>query len=218
MPVAVIFDLDGVVVDTEPVWERERRAFVDECGGRWPADAQRRLMGMSTPEWAAYLSADADVGIPPEQVAQRVVARMTRAYADSLPLIDGAADAVRRLARRWPVAVASSSPRALIETVVREAGLGDCFGALVSSEEVASGKPAPDVYLEAAARLGVEPGRCAAVEDSSNGLRSAAAAGMAVIAVPQPQYPPDDDALVLAAVVLDDIAQLTEDLVASLGG
>jgi HAD superfamily hydrolase (TIGR01509 family) len=213
---AVIFDLDGVVVDTEPVWERERRAFVAESGGRWPADAQRRLMGMSTPEWAAYLCAEAGVGMPPDDVAQRVIERMARSYAATLPLIPGAADAVRRIGSRWPSAVASSSPRVLIETVVREAGLADCLRTVVSSEEVAAGKPAPEVYLEAAARLGVDPVACVAVEDSSNGLRSAAAAGMAVVAVPQPDYPPDSDALALAAVVLGDITGLTPELVASL--
>jgi HAD superfamily hydrolase (TIGR01509 family) len=213
---AVVFDLDGVVVDTEQVWERERRAFVAEHGGSWPDDAQQRLMGMSTPEWAAYLSEQARVGLEPDAVAQEVVGRMAAAYRDALPLLPGAVDAVRRVSARWPAAVASSSPRSLIDTVLDAAGITDCFGATVSSEEVERGKPAPDVYLEAARRLGVDPTACAAVEDSSNGLRSAAAAGMRVIAVPHPAYPPAADALALAAVTLEDVSGLTVELVESL--
>jgi HAD superfamily hydrolase (TIGR01509 family) len=214
---AVVFDLDGVIVDSEVVWERVRRRFVADRGGRWPAEAQRRLMGMSTPEWAAYLSNEAQVGLAPEEVADQVIAAMQRSYAESVPLIPGAGETVRRLAARWPLAVASSSPRSLIDSVLDAAGLRDAFGAAVSSEEVARGKPAPDVFAEAAARLGVPSDQCVAIEDSSNGLRSAAAAGMAVIAVPQPHYPVDPDALALVAAHVDHVDEITIDLVASLG-
>jgi HAD superfamily hydrolase (TIGR01509 family) len=206
---AVIFDLDGVLIDSEPVWERVRRSFVRERGGRWPADAQTRLLGMSTAEWANYLSEDLGVDLPPAEVADVVVDRMAAHYGDSLPLMPGAADALRRLSDRWPLALASSSPRRLIDSVLAAAGWSELFDATVSTDEVGRGKPAPDVYLEAARRLGRMASACAAVEDSSNGMRSAAAAGTLVIAVPRPQYTPAPDALKLAALTLTSLADLT---------
>jgi HAD superfamily hydrolase (TIGR01509 family) len=214
---AVVFDLDGVIVDSEPVWERVRRQFVADHGGRWPPEAQQKLMGMSTPEWASYLAGAAGVDLPPVKIAAEVIERMAREYRAGLPLIPGAVEAVRRIQARWPLAVASSSPPSLIATVLEQAGLAHAFAATVSSEEVPNGKPAPDVYLQAARRLQVDPARCAAVEDSSNGIRAAAAAGMPVIAVPRPQYAPDPDALALAAVTLASIEQLTSDVIAGWG-
>jgi len=205
---AVVFDVDGVLIDSEPVWERVRRQFTAEHGGRWPDDAQDRMMGMSTGEWSGYMSADFGLPLPAARVAELVIERMTAEYQVHLPLLAGAVDAVRGLAGRWPLAVASSAPKALIETVLDASGLRPLFAAAVSSEEVPRGKPAPDVYLEAAARLGVPPAACAAVEDSSNGLRSAAAAGMAVIAVPRPEYPPAADAMAGARVVLGALTEL----------
>jgi len=212
-----VFDVDGVLVDSEPVWERVRRNFVATRGGRWPDDAQDRMMGMSTAEWSAYISEDFGLrGLSAQQVAELVTAAMATEYAAHLPLLPGAVAAVRDLSARWPLAVASSAPKSLIDAVLDASGLRPAFAAAVSSEEVARGKPAPDVYVEAAARLGVPPAACAAVEDSSNGLRSAAAAGMAVIAVPRPEYPPAPDALRQARVVLDSLTELTTDTVAAL--
>jgi len=212
---AVVFDMDGVLIDSEPVWERVRRGFVASRCGRWPADAQDRMMGMSTAEWSAYISADFGVGLTPQQVAEQVIAAMAAEYGEHLPLLPGAIDAVRSLAGRWPLGVASSSPRSLIETVLSTADLGSAFGAVVSSEEVPRGKPAPDVYLAAAERLSVSPKACAAIEDSSNGLRSAAAAGFTVIAIPRPEYPPAPDALASARVVLSSLTDLTPHTIAS---
>jgi HAD superfamily hydrolase (TIGR01509 family) len=213
---AVVFDLDGVLIDSEPVWEQVRRRVVAEHGGHWAPDAQRRLMGMSTGEWAAYLSADLGVGQPPAEVAREVIAAMAAAYARDLPLLPGAVAAAARLAARWPLGLASSSPPELIAAVLGAAGLTSLFAVTMSTEQVASGKPAPDIYLAVAAALGVPPRACAAVEDSANGLRSAAAAGLAVIAVPRPQYPPGAQALAGAAVVLDGLDGLTVDLVEGL--
>ena len=214
---AVVFDVDGVLIDSEPVWERVRRNFVATRGGRWPDDAQDRMMGMSTAEWSAYISEDFGLrGLSAQQVAELVTAAMAAEYAARLPLLPGAVAAVRDLSARWPLAVASSAPKSLIDAVLDASGLRPAFAAAVSSEEVARGKPAPDVYLEAAARLGVTPAACAAVEDSSNGLRSAAAAGLAVIAVPRPEYPPAPDALRQARVVLGSLTELTTDTVAAL--
>jgi HAD superfamily hydrolase (TIGR01509 family) len=209
---AVIFDLDGVLIDSEPVWEEVRRGLVAERGGHWAADAQRKLMGMSTPEWARYLSADLGVGLPPDQVAGEVVER----YREHLPLLPGAVEAVSRLAARWPLGLASSAPAVLIETVLQAAGLRPDFQVTMSTEQVPQGKPAPDIYLAVARRLGVAPASGAAVEDSSNGLRSAAAAGRHGLAIPHPRYPPEPDALARAGLVLPSLAGLTVEAVAAL--
>jgi HAD superfamily hydrolase (TIGR01509 family) len=213
---AVVFDLDGVLIDSEPVWERVRRELVAERGGHWAPDAQRKLMGMSTPEWARYLSEDLGVGLPADQVAALVTDRMAASYREHLPLLPGAVAAVRRLAARWPLGLASSAPAVLVDTVLESSGLRSCFLVTMSTEQVARGKPAPDIYLAVAARLGYSPPDCAAIEDSSNGLRSAAAAGLHVIAVPRPQYPPDPDALASASLVLSSLTELTTGAVAAL--
>ncbi len=214
---AVVFDLDGVLIDSEPVWEQVRRGLVAERGGHWAPDAQRRLMGMSTPEWARYLSEDLGVGLPPDEVAALVIDRMAASYREHIPLLPGAVEAVRRLAARWPLGVASSAAAVLIETVLQSAGLRLYFQVTMSTEQVPRGKPAPDIYLAVTERLGVPPAACAAIEDSSNGLRSAAAAGLHVIAIPHPQYPPDPDALAAASLVLPTLTDLTADAVAALG-
>jgi HAD superfamily hydrolase (TIGR01509 family) len=206
---AVIFDLDGVLIDSEPVWEQVRHGLVDEHGGQWPATAQARLMGMSTTEWARYLSEELGADLPPGQVASVVIDRMAARYARRLPVLPGADSALRRLAGRWPLGLASSSPRQLIDTVLAAAGWDGLFEATVSTDEVGRGKPAPDVYQAVAGRLGVPAPACAAVEDSSNGLLSAAAAGLLVVAVPRPRYPPAPDALARAALVLTGLDGLT---------
>jgi HAD superfamily hydrolase (TIGR01509 family) len=216
MIAAVVFDLDGVLIDSEPVWERVRRDLVAERGGHWAPDAQRKLMGMSTQEWARYLSADLGVGLPPAEVAALVTDRMAASYREHLPLLPGAVEAVHRLDARWPLGLASSAPAALIGAVLDSAGLRPCFRVTMSTEQVPHGKPAPDIYLAVTARLGCSPPDCAAIEDSSNGLRSAAAAGLRVIAIPRPQYPPDPDALAAASLVLPSLAELTTAVVVAL--
>jgi len=213
---AVVFDLDGVIVDSEPVWEQVRRQVVAEHGGRWAPDAQQRLMGMSTGEWARYLSRDLGVGLPPETVAATVIEGMRARYREGVPLMPGAARAVRALAGRWPLGLASSSPPALIDAVLDGAGLRKCFTVALSTEQVQRGKPAPDIYLAVTARLGRPPGVCAAVEVSTNGLLSAASAGLQVIAVPHPRYPPQPAALRAAEVVLTSLDDLTVKTVADL--
>jgi HAD superfamily hydrolase (TIGR01509 family) len=214
---AVVFDLDGVLIDSEPVWEQVRRSVVADHGGHWAPDAQRRLMGMSTQEWARYLSIGLGVGLPPDRVAELVIDQMKARYQQELPLMPGAVPAVHRMAARWPLAVASSSPPSLIETVLDAAGLRACFVAALSTEQVPRGKPAPDIYLAAAERLGSPPQACAGVEDSSNGVRSAKNAGLAVIAIPHPKYPLDPDAAAMASLVLTSLDGLTPDAVAALG-
>jgi HAD superfamily hydrolase (TIGR01509 family) len=213
---AVVFDCDGVLIDSEPVWEEVRREFVATHGGRWLPDAQDKLMGMSTAEWSRYLAHDLGVGLSPEDVAAAVIDAMATRYAEHLPLMPGAVDAVRGMARRWPLGLASSAPQSLIEVVLDASGMRPSFRVAMSSEQVARGKPAPDIYLAVTSRLGVPAGGCAAIEDSSNGLRSAAAAGMTVIAVPHPKYPPAADALSSARLVLSGLNELTPDAVAAL--
>ncbi len=209
---AVVFDLDGVLIDSEEVWNDARRELTEQSGGAWRAEATRAMMGMSSLEWSRYMHDELGVPMAPEEISAAVVARLEEHYRSELPLIPGARDAVVRLAERWPLGLASSANPSIIELALREADLADCFRATVSSEEVPRGKPAPDVYLEAARRLAVEPAACAAVEDSSNGLRSAAAAGMAVIAIPNAAFPPDPDALALADAVLGSIGELVSRL------
>jgi HAD superfamily hydrolase (TIGR01509 family) len=210
---AVVFDLDGVLVDSEHVWDEIREQLARERGGHWHAGAQRAMMGMSSPEWSRYMHDEIGLAETPEEINAEVVRRLEGRYREALPLVDGAAEAVERLASRWPLAVASSSNRPIIDLVLELSGVAPLFRATVSSEEVAAGKPAPDVYLEAARRLGVAPGRCAAIEDSHNGIRSAKGAGMAVVAIPNPRYPPGDDALAEADVVLDSIEELGVDTI-----
>jgi HAD superfamily hydrolase (TIGR01509 family) len=213
---AVVFDLDGVLLDSEAVWATAREQLVRERGGAWRPDAARAMMGMSSLEWSRYMHDELGVEMPPAEISRAVVGRLERLYRERLPLIPGAREAVTSLAGRWPLGLASSANRPIIELVLDLAGMRDSFGATVSSEEVERGKPAPDVYLEAAGRLGVEAEKCAAVEDSSNGLRSGAAAGMTVIAVPNREFPPADDALAQAAVVIDSLDGLRPALLESL--
>jgi HAD superfamily hydrolase (TIGR01509 family) len=211
---AVVFDLDGVLLDSEHVWDEVREELARERGGRWHDQAQADMMGMSSTEWSRYMHEVIGLPEPPEEINAEVVRRMEARYAESLPLVDGAVEAVTRLAGAFRLGLASSSNRPLIELVLEAAGIGDLFAAVVSSEEVARGKPAPDVFLEAARRLDVAPQLCAAIEDSGNGIRAAHAAGMRAIAIPNRRYPPPADALALADVVLDSLAELTPAVVA----
>ncbi len=207
---AIVFDLDGVLVDSETVWDAARRAVVSETGGQWQEGATRAMMGMSSREWSRYLHDDLGVPLAPAEISDRVVAHMIDTYHEHLPLLPGAVSTVRRLAERWPLGVASSANRPVIDAALEGAGLTACFTVTVSGDEVARGKPAPDVYLEAARRLDVDPRHAAGVEDSSNGLRAASAAGMLVVAVPNREFPPEEDALSLAALVIDSLAELTD--------
>lgn len=213
---AVIFDLDGVIIDTEMVWEEVRRGYVDEFGREFLPDSQDRMMGMSTGEWSAHLADE--VGIPrtAKEVAADVLGRMAGRYKKALPLIPGSVETVRALGDRYRLALASSSARILIDQVLETAGLTGAFELTLSTEEVPRGKPAPDVYLTAVAKLGLTPEVCAAVEDSSNGLRSAAAAGLTVIAVPHGVYPPADDALAGARLVVSSVTEITPEAIAAL--
>ena len=213
---AVIFDLDGVLIDSEPVWEEVRRQFVAEHGGSWLADTQSRLMGMSTSEWAGYLAGELGVRMSADEVAEAVIAQMVARYEEALPLIPGSDEAVRALGLRWPLGLASSSPRRLVDAVLAQAGLTDLFAVTLSTEQVAHGKPSPEVYITVADRLGQDPARCIAVEDSNNGVRAAVSAGMRTIAVERPEYPLDPGVRATAILRLETIEQLTPEVIETL--
>ena len=211
---AVVFDLDGVLLDSEQIWDEVREQLARERDGRWHDGAQRAMMGMSSTEWSQYMHDEIGLPEPPEEISAEVVRRLEARYRQHLPLLDGAVEAVDRLAARWPLGIASSSNREVIDLVLDLSGLAPLFKVTVSSEEVARGKPAPDVYLEAARRLGVAPERSAAIEDSENGIRAAKAAGMRVVAIPNPHFPPDPEALEQADVTLRSLAELSPATVA----
>jgi HAD superfamily hydrolase (TIGR01509 family) len=213
---AVIFDLDGVLIDSESAWDAARRDLVADRGGTWTDTATRDMMGMSAPEWSRYVRDELVVDLPPEEIDAEVVQRLLKVYAERLPLIPGAVEAVERLAARWPLGLASSSNRQVIDTVLDSAGIAHRFRAWTSSEEVGRGKPSPDVFLETAGRMGVAPGASAAIEDSHNGILSARAAGMRVLAIPNHEFPPGDDALAEADRVLPGLDALTVDAVEAL--
>ena len=212
---AVVFDLDGVLLDSEQLWDEAREELAGERGGRWHERAQRDMMGMSSTEWSRYMHDVIGLREPPEEISAEVVRRMERRYRERLPLLPGAVEAVERLAARWPLGLASSSNRPLIDLVLEVSELGRFFRATVSSEEVARGKPAPDVFLEAARRLGVAPERVAVVEDSENGILAGRAAGMRVVAIPNAHFPPGAEALAGADVVLASLEELTPEVVAA---
>jgi HAD superfamily hydrolase (TIGR01509 family) len=205
---AIVFDMDGVLVDSEPLWHEVRRDLAAAHGGRWGEEDQRAVMGDNSRQWASYLRRRFGVPGDDEEIIARVVFELLRRYDESLPLLPGAAETVRGLAARWPLGLASSSPRRVIDHVLEHAGLAGCFAARVSSDEVRRGKPEPDVYLEACRRLGVAPAETLAVEDSTNGLKSAAAAGMRVVAAPGPAFAPDAGALAVADAVLTRLTEL----------
>jgi HAD superfamily hydrolase (TIGR01509 family) len=206
---ALVFDLDGILLDSEQVWNEAKERVVRERGGRWRGDAPRHMMGMSSPEWARYLREELGVPLDVDAISDEVVRRMDRIYREGLPLIDGAVEAVERLAASVPLGLASSSNREIIDLFLELTGLGPRFAATVSSEEVERGKPAPDVYLQVLRRMDADPPRSVAVEDSENGIRAARAAGMRVLALPNPHYPPDPATVETADEVLGSLHELT---------
>ena len=216
LPAAVVFDMDGILVETEPIWDRVRRRLAAEDGLTWPEASTPIMMGLSTQEWAEHMTDVVGFSGTWKEVAQRVIDGMAGEYATGgLPVLPGAVEAVRRMGGLVPTAIASSSPRRLIDLVVARLELGELLSVTVSTEEVPRGKPFPDGYLKACELLGVDATRSVAVEDSTNGVRSAHAAGMEVVCVPPGFHPPAEDTLALCSAVLDTLDGLTEDLLVS---
>ncbi len=210
---AVIFDLDGLLLDSESAWDGGRRALVAEHGLEWPEGATEAMLGMSAPEWSRYVHEQLHVPLDPAAISDRVVAHVLDIYERDLPLLPGADEAVQRLAARWPLGLASSSNKEVIDRVMATSGWAEIFRVWVSSEEVDRGKPAPDVFLEAARRLDLDPRHGAGIEDSHNGILAARAAGLRTIAIPNHEFPPGEDALDRAHVVLDSLDDLTPEIV-----
>ncbi len=213
----VVFDLDGVLVASEHLWEEGWQLAAARNGVVWTADDTRRCQGKSVPEWAAYVAQR--TGLSPEQARDTVVRHVTDAYDSGVvELLPGAADMVGVAAARVPVGLATSAPREVIDRVLARRELTGCFSATVSSAEVARGKPSPDVYLAALARLRCEGAHGLAVEDSSNGIRAAAAAGLTVLGIEHDQYPIAPDAASLTAAVFTTLPDVTARLLAEIGG
>jgi len=211
---AVVFDLDGTLTDTEHIWDVVRRGLAESEGLPWPEEATRAMMGMSTQQWSTYLADVVGLAGSAQDAARRTIDDMVVAYGRGLDVLPGAVDAVRRMHARWPIGLASSSPRVLIDAAVAAMGLAELFATTVSTEELNGvGKPAPDVYLEACRRIGVAPQSTVAVEDAHNGILSAHAAGLKVVAIPPDFNPPPASTLALADVVLDSLDDLTPDLI-----
>jgi HAD superfamily hydrolase (TIGR01549 family) len=209
---AVVFDLDGVLVDTEPWWDAVRLELATQHGRPWTDADRDAVMGANSRQWSAIMRDRLHLDLAPEEIERQVVDGVLRRYASGHPpRIEGAADAVQRIRETRPVAIASSAHREIIEAALRALDLDGHFAAVVSSDEVAHGKPAPDVYLEAARRLGVDPARCLVVEDSCNGVLAARAAGMTVVLVPSALIPPAPGTEELADVVLHRLADLDPD-------
>ena len=204
----VVFDLDGTLIDSEQIWADVRRRFVLTHGGTWHDQAQATMIGMRTTEWAQYIRNDLGVALPPEEIARLVVDAVSAELAQSIPILPGAQAALERLAPVYPLGLATSAALAVARTTLETTGWGRIFKVVVSADEVARGKPAPDVYLRALELLEAAPDQSAAVEDSANGIRSAAAAELAVIAIPNAGYPPDADALACATTVLPNLTML----------
>lgn len=211
-----IFDMDGVLTDTEHVWSIALQEVCNDNGGTFTHEQKMAMIGMSTPEWSVYMAEHMGVRLPPPAIASAVEDRLLELYEGHLPLIPGSVDAVKRLSESFMVAIASSSTLRVIEGSVRLMGIDGLLTAKVSSEEVKRGKPSPDVYLEAVRRLGLEPSECAAIEDSSNGMRAAHAAGLATLGFPHVDFPATADALALCDRVMSSMDELTVDLVARL--
>ncbi|MFC7343597.1 HAD family hydrolase [Saccharopolyspora griseoalba] len=215
---AVVFDMDGVLVESEHLWERMWARFAADRGATWTSTETRQVQGMSAPEWAAFLAEFSKASEDVETTERLVVDDMIAALdGGEIELLAGAEKMVTDVAARAPIALASSAPRRLIDAVLDRHGLTEHFTATVSSAEVPKGKPSPDVYLAAAGKLGTEAAGCLAVEDSSNGLRAAAAAGMSVVAIPNGDYPPAEDALAGAGYVATDLDDVRAHLISCLG-
>jgi HAD superfamily hydrolase (TIGR01509 family) len=216
MIAAVIFDMDGLLVDSEPVWDRARVSMAHKAGKTWTPDDHKATMGVSTAEWVAFMIRRLELTISPDVVEAEIIDQMVSLYKKRIPFLKGAIEAVHLVAKRYPLGLASGSPRRLINTVTSHPDLKNRFQVIISSDQVAQGKPAPDVYLAVAEALGAAHGRCVCLEDSGNGILAGKNAGMKVIAVPDARFPPADEVLGQADLVLDSLSQLRLELIESL--
>jgi mannitol-1-/sugar-/sorbitol-6-/2-deoxyglucose-6-phosphatase len=217
MPIeAIIFDMDGVLVDSEPYWQLSREEFARDLGKVWPSTYQHLTMGRSTVEWARIMQERLEIDTPLDEISADIKRRVIAHYEQELPTRPGALEAVQLAAAHFRVGLASGSPTEIIQRVMSLTGLDRVFEVIVYGDDVPNGKPAPDIYLEALKRLGVSPERAVGIEDSGNGIRSLKAAGMRVIAAPCPGSEPSDDALALADRVIDSMELFSVEMARSL--
>ncbi len=212
---AIIFDMDGTLMETEEQWDVVRRQLAADAGLEWPEGATQDMMGMSTPEWSEYLVTSVGLPMSADEAAEKTIDAMAAHHREGVELLPGAIESVHRMAEHYRLAIASSSPRRLIDAGVEAMDIGDLLETTVSTEEVAAGKPEPDGYLRAAELLGVDPGVCVAIEDSTNGVLSALNAGMAVVCIPPKFHPPANEVLA-RTTVLDSLDELTVELITAL--
>lgn len=212
-PSAIVYDMDGVIVDSESIWDQVRSGLTKEKGGAWRDDSSEHMMGMSRQEWSAYMANDLNVPMTPDEISDEVVKRILAEYQKHLPLLPGAKESAQELSELWPLGIASSANQELIDAVVQIGGMKDFFKVAYSSEHIGKGKPAPDVFLQACELLGADPKNSIAIEDSPNGIKAGLAAGMKVIAIPHADYRPDDEILELADVVIDSLKELTPEFI-----
>jgi HAD superfamily hydrolase (TIGR01509 family) len=213
---AVVFDMDGLLVDSEPLWQRARLEAFEAGRLHWSEADQERIMGSSTQRWSIYLAEKLEHAYTPGEIVDRVVAQMEQYYRDDVPLLPGAREVIARLRGRYPLGLATGSSYRLIWAALAGAGWRGVFDEVLSSDDVANGKPAPDIYLEIARRLGVPVEKTAVVEDSGNGILAGLAAGAKVIAVPHAYHRPEDDVLGQSALVLNSLLDFTPEMLRDL--
>ncbi|MEM7128409.1 MAG: HAD family phosphatase [Chloroflexota bacterium] len=205
----VIFDMDGLLVDSEPVWDRARAALAAQYGKPWTTKDHHNVMGVSTAEWTTYMIEHFGATMPPKEMQKLVIDQMVSMYNEKIPFFPGAVELVQSVAAKYPTGLASGSPRQLIDIVTGYSGFDGCFQVILSADEIGKGKPAPDVYLATAERMGIDPKKCACLEDSGFGILSGKAAGMMVIAVPDERFPPADELVAQADIVLGSLAEFS---------
>lgn len=214
---AIIFDMDGLLIDSEPVWDKARSIMAAEIGIDWNTDDHKAVMGVSTKEWVAYMINRLRLTLSPTEVEFHIIDQMVELYKMRIPYLPGAVDAVALADAHFPVGLASGSPRCLIETVTEDDALKGRFQCILSGDQVEHGKPSPDVYLETARQMKVRPEACVCLEDSGNGILAGKNAGMKVIAVPDPRFPPDAQKLQLADVVLSSLQEFSLETINNIG-
>ena len=210
---AIIFDMDGLLVDSEPMWDRARAEMAAQAGYDWTSDDHKAVMGISTEDWTIYMIERLELSMTPEAVAEFIILWMVERYKQQIPFFPGAVEAVQLAAQHFPIGLASGSPPQLIDIVVQDARLQGLFQVVLSADTVGAGKPSPDVYLEAARQMGFQPGHCVCIEDSGNGILAGKRAGMKVIAIPDPRFPPHLDKLIQADVVVDSLNAFSMEII-----
>lgn len=213
---AIIFDMDGLLVDSEPIWDQARVNIALRVGKTWNHQDHVNLMGVSTDYWVQYMIDRLGLTTTKEEVQKEVVQQMITIYKKEIPFHPFAVNAVRWAAKRYPTALASGSPPQLIKIVTQSPRLKGCFNVVLSSDEVRVGKPDPAIYLETARRLGVAPENCLCIEDSAFGVLSGRRANMFVINIPDPKFPLSPEQVKHADLVLESLGDLNEQAISRL--